>query len=98
MNEETTGPRYVLYDANEAPHDVYNLTAFCQEQGLDPEAIRNVVRGKQRRYRGWHLDDERTERRNKLAREIQAMLEESEEKYGVAFVLIKDGRGIPENR
>lgn len=78
-------PRYVLYNSQEVPHEVYSLSAFCREHGLDLEAMKNVTKGRTRQHQGWHLDEARTARLKKLATEIQGMFEESERKYGVAF-------------
>lgn len=68
-------PKYVLYNANNVPFEVWSLSAFCQEQRLNVQAMKDVVRGKSKQHQGWHLDEARTQQDNVKIAEFEAMLD-----------------------
>lgn len=82
-------PLYVIYNANEVPFEIYSVSAFCLEHNLNQQAIRDVLRGHSKSYRGWHIDPERTERDNKETDAIMAAFgwtdEQDEEDGGISL-------------
>lgn len=89
MSEQASSnkPPFVLYNREGVPFEVYSLSAFCKEFDLPLEAMKNVAYGRTRRYRGWHLDEERTQATDRLAAQIEQWFQESEEQYGAAFII-----------
>jgi hypothetical protein len=66
---------YYLYDGREVgPYVVRDVRAFCEEMGLRESGIRNVLRGLSKQYRGWHLDEQRTQRLQERMRALEAAL------------------------
>jgi hypothetical protein len=83
MSEE-----YTLWrNGTQGPWYVDSLAAHCKEYGLDYQAMKNVVQGKIKGHRGWSINTRLTSERDARAKELEALLDESESKYGVAFVL-----------
>lgn len=70
-------PQYVLFDKNNVSYDVYNLKAFCKEHGLNVQAMRDVVRGRNKQHRGWHQDKEEEAKLEKRLAELDRMFPET---------------------
>lgn len=80
-------PMYI-YNEHGAPYKVFSLAAFCKEYSLELQQMKDVVRGKSKQHRGWHLDSEKTASMLKRAQEIKDMMDESQAKYGVPFEIV----------
>lgn len=53
--EQALARHATLYSPSGTRHDIFNVRKFCRENNLNPPSIFEVLSGKRKSYKGWHI-------------------------------------------